>query len=111
MSRAHHAYNLYDLQHGWQTIEEDIPFEDRVEWYWGDPDVSAVQVILAEGLATSIFAQVTVWFRGIGTVHYVADAASLAAYVAKVLPGVQAMGTQIYRVIEAPDPLPPRSCE
>jgi hypothetical protein len=111
MSRSHHAYNLYDLQHGWQTISseivEDITFEQKIEWYWGDPEVSAVQVILSEGFAASVFAQVTVWFRGVGTVHYVADAASLSAYIAKVLPGVQAMATQEYLVI----PSPTHACE
>jgi hypothetical protein len=104
MSRSHHAYNLYDLQHGWQTISseivEGITFEQKIEWYWGDPEVSAVQVILSEGLSIHVFAQVTVWFRGVGTVHYVADAASLAAYIAHTLLGVQALATQVYKVID-----------
>ena len=94
--------NVYDLQHGWSTSSygEDIAFESRVEWYWGDPDTSAVEVVLADSLASPVFAKVTVWFRGTGTVHYVADAASLAAYVAQVFPGVKALSEQVYRVIE-----------
>lgn len=111
MSRSHPAYNLYDVQHGWQTVSSetvgDITFEQKIEWYWGDPEVSAVQVILSEGLAVSVFAQVTVWFRGVGTVHYVADAASLAAYVAHTLLGVQALAKQEYLVT----PGPMRGCE
>ena len=95
--------NLFDLQHGWSVYtcgEDEIVFEQQVEWYWGDIEVSAVQVNLAEGLPTAVFAQVTVWFRGVGTVHHVADAASLAAYIAKVLPGVKALAHQEYLVIE-----------
>lgn len=96
--------NVYDLQHGWSTYPseacEGIAFESHVEWYWGDPDVSAVQVILAEGLPVTVFAQVTVFFRGMGTIHYMVDPASLAAYVAQVLPGVKALAQQEYRVIE-----------
>lgn len=98
------SYHVYDLQLGWHTHLatdlEDIVFEQRVEWYWGDIDVSAIHVKLAEGLATSIFAQVTVWFRGTGVVHYVADAPSLAAYLTQILPGVQALAKQDYLVIE-----------
>lgn len=98
------SYHVYDLQLGWQTYLstdlEDIVFEQKVEWYWGDIDVSAVHVKLAQGLGTSIFAQVTVWFRGTGVVHYVADAPSLAAYIAQTLPGVQALAKQEYLVIE-----------
>lgn len=94
--------NLYDLQHGWSTsaYSDDIAFESRVEWYWGDIEVSAVQVILAESLISPAFAKVTVWFRGCGVTHYVADAPSLAAYVAQVLPGVKALAHQEYLVIE-----------
>jgi hypothetical protein len=96
--------NVYDLQHGWSTYPqeacEDITFESRVEWYWGDPDTSAVEVVLAESLITPVFAKVTVWFRGTGVVHHMADAPSLAAYVAQVLPGVKALAVQEYRVIE-----------
>lgn len=97
------SYHVYDLQTGWQTHLatdlEDITFESRVEWYWGDINVSAVHVQLAEGMAVSIFAKVTVWFRGTGIVHYVADAASLAAYITQTLPGVQALAKQEYLVI------------
>ena len=102
MSRPTHALNVFDLQHGWSNhyTVEGVTFEQRVEWYWGDIEVSSVQVNLAEGLPTEVFAQVTVWFRGVGTVHYVADAASLAAYVSKVLPGVKALAHQEYLVIE-----------
>jgi len=94
--------NIYDLQHGWSTsaYSDDIAFESHVEWYWGDIEVSAVHVILADSLISPVFAKVTVWFRGTGTVHYIADAASLAAYVAQVLPGVKALSEQVYRVIE-----------
>ena len=96
--------NVYDLQHGWSTYPseacEGIAFEDRVEWYWGDPDTSGVEVVLAESLTATLFAKVTVWFRGQGIVHYMADAASLAAYVTQVLPGVKALAVQEYRVIE-----------
>lgn len=95
--------NVYDLQHGWSTYPneacEDIVFESRIEWYWGDPETSAVEVVLAESLTASVFAKVTVWFRGQGTVHHMADVASLAAYVAQVLPGVKALAQQEYRVI------------
>mgnify|MGYP006919678305 CR=1 FL=1 len=94
--------NVYDLQHGWSTSSsnDDITFGGRVEWYWGDPDTSAVEVVLAESLISPVFAKVTVWFRGTGIVHHMADAASLAAYVAQVLPGVKALAVQEYRVIE-----------
>ena len=95
--------NLYDLQHGWSVYpcdEGEVAFENRVEWYWGDIEVSAVQVILAESLISPAFAKVTVWFRGCGVTHYVADAPSLAAYIAKVLPGVKALAHQEYLVIE-----------
>lgn len=99
------SYHVYDLQLGWHTPLatdlEEIVFEQRVEWYWGDINVSAVHVKLAEGFATSIFAQVTVWFRGTGVVHYVADAPSLAAYLTQILPGVQALAKQDYLVIES----------
>lgn len=97
------ALNLYDLQHGWSVYpcdEGEVVFESRVEWYWGDIEVSAVQVILAESLISPAFAKVTVWFRGCGVTHYVADAPSLAAYIAKVLPGVKALAHQEYLVIE-----------
>ena len=95
--------NVYDLQYGWSTCPDDgVTFEQKVEWYWGDIEVSAVQVNLAEGLPTLVFAQVTVWFRGVGSVHHVADAASLAEYLTKVLPGVKALAHQEYLVIEAP---------
>ena len=94
--------NLYDLQHGWSdhyTVDE-VVFENRIEWYWGDHDVSAIEVILADGIASPVFAKVTVWFRGCGMTHYMADAPSLAAYVAQVLPGVKALAHQEYLVIE-----------
>jgi hypothetical protein len=95
--------NLYDLQHGWSTYpsaEGEVVFESRVEWYWGDPEVSAIDVTLAESLISPAFAKVTVWFRGAGVIHYVADAASLADYVTKVLPGVKALAHQEYLVVE-----------
>lgn len=94
--------NVYDLQHGWSNSSwnDDIDFEGRVEWYWGDPEVSAIDVTLAESLISPAFAKVTVWFRGAGVVHYVADAASLADYVTKVLPGVKALAHQEYLVVE-----------
>ena len=93
--------NVYDVQYGWSVIGSDeVEFSNKVEWYWGDPEVSAVQVMLSENIASPAFAQVTVWFRGVGTPHCVADAPSLAAYIAKVLPGVKALAEQVYLVIE-----------
>lgn len=104
MAEPFRTYNVYDLQCGWSTLTygpgEEVAFESRVEWYWGDPDTSGVEVMLAESLTATVFAKVTVWFRGQGTVHHMADAASLAAYVAQVLPGVKALAQQEYRVIE-----------
>jgi hypothetical protein len=103
MAQPTQTLNLFDLQHGWSAYpcgEDEVTFDNRIVWYWGEPDVSSIQVMLSEGLASPVFAQVTVWFRGVGTVHHVADAASLAAYVAKVFPGVQALATQVYTVIE-----------
>jgi hypothetical protein len=102
MSDSRISLNLFDLQHGWSdyhTVDE-VVFENRVEWYWGDIEVSAVQVMLAESIISPAFAKVTVWFRGVGTTHYVADAPSLAAYITKVLPGVKALAHQEYLVIE-----------
>lgn len=103
MAQPTQTLNLFDLQHGWSVYtcgEDEVTFDNHIVWYWGEPDVSSIQVMLSEGLASPVFAQVTVWFRGVGTVHHVADAASLAAYVAKVLPGVKALAHQEYRVIE-----------
>lgn len=96
---------IYNVAHGWMNTfvtEEEIALEGRVHWYWGEPDSSAVQVILGvdTGGVSPIYAQVTVWLGGLGTPHYVADTASLAAYVAQVLPGVKALAHQEYRVIE-----------
>ena len=97
---------IYDVAHGWANTfvtDDEMALEGCVDWYWGEPDTAAVQVILS-GVATGgispIYAQVTVWLGGLGTPHYVADPASLAAYVAQVLPGVKALAHQEYRVIE-----------
>ena len=83
---------VYDVRYGWTTMPSDAAvFSQQVVWYWGDCERSAVHVQLAEGIAAPVYARVTVWHLGLGTTHYVADPSSLAAFIAKVLPGVQAL--------------------
>lgn len=94
----------YDTTIGWYEVsDDDVTLVQSVEWSWGDIEVAGIQVMLTESFLCPVFAQVTVWFRGVGTPHYVADPASLAAYIATVMPGVKALAEPFYPLVEFGD--------
>lgn len=95
-------HKVYDVEHGWYTPPlEPVEFSNEVIWYLGDNEEgAAIHIQLAEGMPLSVYAQVTVWAFGTGTVYYAADPGSLVALVGMFTPGVSWMKDKHLKVIE-----------
>ena len=91
----------YSVEYGWTSCSDvEVQFDSKVEWYVGESDQCGVYVSLSEGLLAEVYAKVTVWAFGVGSVYYAADPGSLVALVGMFMPGASWMKDKHLTVIE-----------